>query len=169
MTLKPRHILLLAIAALVLVMLVIVRRRAVGRRPAAPVTQAAGGAGDAGVSEADVMRALAEYQRLEAKKRRGQAFSRLALQLAQRRLAGASYTEADILRYLDTPDLCVGTPPRHRVFVYFYDNAGDQDWFVLVNFGDDGKVHEIGWNQRDANDFSHPAWHPFDSAATTQP
>ena len=81
----------------------------------------------------------------------------------KRRLAGATYTEADVLRYLGTPDLCCGRSPRHLVFAYFFDSSGEQDGAFMINFDDDGRALDIGWNRRTAINFSHSAWHAFDA------
>ena len=55
------------------------------------------------------------------------------------------------------------------MFVYFYDEAGEQDGSVMIDFYPDGRVERFGWNPRDANDFSHPGWRPFEARASTQP
>ena len=111
-----------------------------------------------------------DYRRLEGRKRRGPVFERLALALATRHASGATYTEADILRHLDAPDLCVptGDPSHpHRCFAYrFHSSSGEG--VILIDFSDAGVVRSMGSNVFSDDDYAQPGWRPFEGTGTRE-
>jgi hypothetical protein len=114
------------------------------------------------LTDATVVRASENYRRQEGDKRRGRAFADLAMQMTQRHAAGRIYIRADFLGHLGPPDLCAGSAAGGQAFAYFYVDAGEAAGSVLITIAPDGRATHFGWNDRAANDFSPPAWAPFD-------